>query len=58
MEILGLHHITIVCSDAERTCDYYTRVLGMTLVKRDRRSVRSQAPSSCTSGILEVLLGV
>jgi glyoxalase family protein len=34
MEILGLHHITIACSDRERTCDYYTRVLGLTLVKR------------------------
>jgi glyoxalase family protein len=33
MSILGLHHITLVCSDLERTSDYYTRVLGLSLVR-------------------------
>ncbi len=33
MSILGLHHITIVCADAQRTIDFYTRVLGLRLVK-------------------------
>ncbi len=33
MSILGLHHITLVCSDAQRTIDFYTRVLGLRLVK-------------------------
>lgn len=33
MSILGLHHITIVCNDAQRTIDFYTQVLGLRLVK-------------------------
>ena len=34
MTILGLHHITLVTSDAQRTADFYTGVLGMRLVKQ------------------------
>jgi glyoxalase family protein len=34
MSIQGLHHITLVCSDARRTADFYTRVLGLRLVKK------------------------
>jgi glyoxalase family protein len=34
MTILGLHHITSVSSDAQRTTDFYTKVLGMRLVKQ------------------------
>ncbi len=33
MSILGLHHITLVASNAQRTVDFYTRVLGLRLVK-------------------------
>ena len=33
MSILGLHHITLVSADAQRTIDFYTRVLGLRLVK-------------------------
>jgi len=33
MSILGLHHITIVCADAQRTIDFYTQALGLRLVK-------------------------
>ena len=32
--IQGIHHITIVASDAARTIDFYTRVLGLRLVKQ------------------------
>jgi glyoxalase family protein len=32
--IQGIHHITLVCSDAQRTVDFYTRVLGQRLVKK------------------------
>ncbi len=32
--ILGLHHITIVTADALRNLDFYTRVLGLRLVKK------------------------
>jgi glyoxalase family protein len=33
MELAGLHHVTCVCSDAQRTLDFY-RDLGFTLVKK------------------------
>ena len=29
--ILGLHHITLVCANAQRTIDFYTQVLGQHL---------------------------
>jgi glyoxalase family protein len=34
MRIVGLHHITLVCSDAQRTVEFYTRVLGLRFIKR------------------------
>jgi glyoxalase family protein len=34
MTIQGLHHISIVVADAQRTVDFYTRVLGIRLVKK------------------------
>ncbi|MFW5709226.1 MAG: VOC family protein [Chloroflexota bacterium] len=34
MTILGLHHITLISANAERTADFYTRVLGLRLVKK------------------------
>jgi glyoxalase family protein len=34
MSILGLHHITLVSSDAQRTLDFYMRILGLRLVKK------------------------
>lgn len=34
MTILGLHHITIGCNDAQRTIDFYTQILGQRFVKK------------------------
>ena len=34
MSVLGLHHITLVSADAQRTVDFYTQVLGLRLVKK------------------------
>lgn len=34
MTIQGLHHITLICSNAQRTVDFYTGVLGLRLVKK------------------------
>jgi glyoxalase family protein len=34
MDLLGLHHITLICSNARRTIDFYTRTLGLRLVKK------------------------
>ena len=43
MAITGLHHITIVCSNAQRTVDFYAGVLGLRLVKT---TVNFDAPES------------
>jgi catechol 2,3-dioxygenase-like lactoylglutathione lyase family enzyme len=32
-ELGGLNHLALVCSDMERTVDFYTNVLGMPLIK-------------------------
>jgi catechol 2,3-dioxygenase-like lactoylglutathione lyase family enzyme len=32
-ELRGINHLALVCSDMERTVDFYTNVLGMPLVK-------------------------
>lgn len=34
MSIQGLHHITLVTTDAQRNIDFYTRVLGLRFVKK------------------------
>lgn len=34
MSVLGLHHITLVSSDAQRTVDFYTGVLGLRFIKK------------------------
>ncbi|HMA36792.1 MAG TPA: VOC family protein, partial [Chloroflexia bacterium] len=34
MDIEGIHHITLVCADAQRTADFYSGVLGLQLVKQ------------------------
>lgn len=34
MKLSGIHHITLICSDMERTVKFYTEVLGLKLVKR------------------------
>lgn len=43
MTVLGIHHITLVCTDAQRTVDFYTKVLGLRLVKQ---TVNFDDPSS------------
>ena len=34
MTVLGLHHITLVSANAQRTVDFYTQVLGQRLIKQ------------------------
>jgi len=43
MTIQGLHHITLVCANAQQTVDFYTGVLGLRLVKQ---TVNFDDPSS------------
>ncbi len=33
MSILGIHHVTAICSDAQKNVDFYAGVLGLRLVK-------------------------
>lgn len=42
-EILGLHHVTAIAADALENLEFYTRVLGMRLVKR---SVNQDSPGT------------
>ncbi len=34
MTIQGIHHITLICTDAQQTIDFYTKVLGQRFVKK------------------------
>lgn len=43
MTISGLHHISLISSNAQRTVDFYTRILGMRFVKK---TVNFDDPSS------------
>ena len=43
MKLEGIHHITAVTGDARRCLDFYTRVLGLRLVKK---SVNQDVPST------------
>jgi glyoxylase I family protein len=36
----GIHHIAIICSDYEKSKDFYTRVLGMTVTGEHYREER------------------
>src|SRR3712207_9178667 len=41
--IKGIHHITLVAANAQRTADFYTHVLGLRLVKK---TVNFDAPDT------------
>jgi glyoxylase I family protein len=34
LRIAGLHHVTVICRDVERSLDFYRNLLGMRLVKQ------------------------
>ena len=46
MALEGLHHITAITGDAPANVDFYTRVLGLRLVKK---TVNFDTPTSTTS---------
>ncbi len=33
IQVLGIHHVTAICGDAQRNLDFYSGVLGLRLVK-------------------------
>jgi glyoxalase family protein len=41
--VTGLHHVTVIAGDAQQNLDFYTRVMGMRLVKK---SVNQDAPDT------------
>ena len=43
LRIRGLHHVTVICSDVERSVDFYRNLLGMRLVEQ---TVNSDDPSA------------
>ncbi len=43
MQIQGIHHITLVCADAQRTADFYAGLLAVRLVKK---TVNFDAPTT------------
>jgi glyoxylase I family protein len=38
LRIAGLHHVTLICSDAERSLAFYRSLLGMRLVEQTRNA--------------------
>ena len=45
MQLAGLHHVTCVCSDAQRTLDFY-RDRGVTLKAVRARELEEPAPAA------------
>lgn len=40
MKLNKVHHIAVICSDYQRSLDFYTRVLGLTVVAENYREER------------------
>lgn len=40
MNILGIHHVAIICSDYERSKHFYTQILGLTALSEVYRAAR------------------
>jgi catechol 2,3-dioxygenase-like lactoylglutathione lyase family enzyme len=49
MQVTGLHHLTLICSDMERTIGFYRDVLGLGIVR--------DAPSDDDPGVRHVWFG-
>lgn len=41
MSISGVHHVAIICSDYARSKDFYTRVLGLKIIRETFRAERN-----------------
>lgn len=41
MNILRTHHVAVICSDYERSKDFYTRILGLEVVAEVHRTERN-----------------
>jgi glyoxylase I family protein len=50
MNIRGVHHIAVICSDYERSKDFYTRVLGLRIIRETFRAERQSYKLDLTMG--------
>lgn len=41
LPIDGIHHVAVICSEYERSKEFYTRVLGFTVLRETHRKERS-----------------
>ena len=41
LNVAGIHHVAIICSDYQRSKDFYTRVLGLRVIAENFRAERS-----------------
>ncbi|MBP3943640.1 VOC family protein [Sphingobacteriaceae bacterium WQ 2009] len=41
LELLGIHHIAIICSDYEKSKYYYTEILGFKIISEEFRAERN-----------------
>jgi glyoxylase I family protein len=40
MQLNGIHHVAIICSDYSRSKDFYTRILGLRIIAETYRAAR------------------
>lgn len=43
LKVLGIHHITAIASDPQKTVDFYTKILGLRLVKKSVNQDQTEA---------------
>ncbi|MFC5624715.1 SMU1112c/YaeR family gloxylase I-like metalloprotein [Algoriphagus winogradskyi] len=41
LQLKGIHHIAIICSDYERSKNFYTEVLGLQIIREEYRKERN-----------------
>ena len=54
LRIAGLHHVTLLCKDVERSVDFYRNLLGMRLVEQTVNERRPAARATCSSATRRV----
>jgi len=40
VKLKGVHHIAVICSDYRKSKDFYTRILGLTIIRETYRAER------------------
>lgn len=50
MKLNKVHHIAIICSDYDRSLDFYTRVLGMNIIAENYRTERQSYKTDLALG--------